>query len=115
MDDVIFSEFKGTGNMEIMLSRNLANKRLWPALDLDASGTRKEELLLSPEALAGLPRRPKRALAGQRSRARHGGHARKSSASIPTTPRTPKPTQPPMSPSAAEIERDVHRWHGHCC
>ena len=52
MDDVIFSEFKGTGNMEIMLSRALANMRVWPAIDLQASGTRKEELLLSPEALA---------------------------------------------------------------
>lgn len=51
MDDVIFSEFKGTGNMEIMLSRNLANMRVWPAIDLEQSGTRKEELLLSPEAL----------------------------------------------------------------
>ena len=51
MDDVIFSEFKGTGNMEIMLSRNLANMRIWPAIDLEQSGTRKEELLLSPDAL----------------------------------------------------------------
>lgn len=51
MDEVIFNEFKGTGNMEIMLSRELANMRIWPAIDLNASGTRKEELLLSPEAL----------------------------------------------------------------
>jgi transcription termination factor Rho len=51
MDDVIFNEFKGTGNMEIMLSRQLANKRIWPAMDLHSSGTRKEELLLSPEEL----------------------------------------------------------------
>lgn len=51
MDDVIFSEFKGTGNMEIMLSRNLANMRIWPAIDLEQSGTRKEELLLSADAL----------------------------------------------------------------
>jgi len=51
MDDVIFNEFKGTGNMEIMLSRELANLRIWPAIDLNQSGTRKEELLLSPEAL----------------------------------------------------------------
>ena len=64
MDDVIFSEFKGTGNMEIMLSRNLANKRLWPALDLDASGTRKEELLLTPEALAA-SHAARRTLAGR--------------------------------------------------
>ncbi len=52
MDEVIFNEFKGTGNMEIMLSRQLANMRVWPAIDLNASGTRKEERLLSPEALS---------------------------------------------------------------
>ena len=51
MDDVIFNEFKGTGNMEIMLSRELADRRLWPAIDMNQSGTRKEERLLSPEAL----------------------------------------------------------------
>ena len=51
MDEVIFSEFKGTGNMEIMLSRDLANRRIWPAIDLNLSGTRKEELLLTPQAL----------------------------------------------------------------
>ena len=51
MDEVIFNEFKGTGNMEIMLSRELANRRIWPAIDLGQSGTRKEERLLSPEAL----------------------------------------------------------------
>jgi transcription termination factor Rho len=50
MDDVIFNEFKGTGNMEIMLSRDMANIRLWPAIDLQVSGTRKEELLLGKEA-----------------------------------------------------------------
>ncbi|MHC5112772.1 MAG: transcription termination factor Rho, partial [Planctomycetota bacterium] len=51
MDDVIFNEFKGTGNMEIMLSREMANRRVWPAIDLNPSGTRKEELLLEPAAL----------------------------------------------------------------
>ncbi len=51
MDDVIFSEFKGTGNMEIMLDRSLANKRVWPAIDLQQSGTRKEELLLNEQEL----------------------------------------------------------------
>jgi transcription termination factor Rho len=51
MDEVIFNEFKGTGNMEIMLSRDMANRRLWPAIDLNLSGTRKEERLLTPEAL----------------------------------------------------------------
>jgi transcription termination factor Rho len=45
MDDVIFEEFKGTGNMELVLSRKLADRRIWPAIDLHASGTRKEEKL----------------------------------------------------------------------
>jgi len=49
MDSVIFEEFKGTGNAELKLDRSLANKRIFPAIDVDASGTRKEELLLSPE------------------------------------------------------------------
>jgi transcription termination factor Rho len=51
MDQVIFEEFKGTGNMELVLDRNLANQRIYPALDIAASGTRKEELLLSPQQL----------------------------------------------------------------
>jgi transcription termination factor Rho len=64
MDEVIFEEFKGTGNMELVLDRKLADRRIWPAVDLNKSGTRKEELLLSEEecgklwvlrnALAGL-------------------------------------------------------------
>ncbi len=51
MDEVIFEEFKGTGNMELKLDRRLADKRLFPAVDVDASGTRKEELLMSSEEL----------------------------------------------------------------
>ena len=51
MDDVIFEEFKGTGNMEIHLDRKLVDKRVFPAIDIQKSGTRKEELLLSPEDL----------------------------------------------------------------
>jgi transcription termination factor Rho len=51
MDEVIFEEFKGTGNMELKLDRRLADKRIFPAVDVDASGTRKEELLMSPEEL----------------------------------------------------------------
>jgi transcription termination factor Rho len=50
-DEVIFEEFKGTGNMEIRLRRELAEKRIFPAIDVDASSTRKEELLLTPEEL----------------------------------------------------------------
>jgi transcription termination factor Rho len=51
MDEVIFEEFKGTGNMELKLDRRLADKRIFPAVDVDPSGTRKEEILLSPEEL----------------------------------------------------------------
>jgi transcription termination factor Rho len=50
-DEVIFEEFKGTGNMELRLRRELAEKRIFPAIDVDASGTRKEELLLGPDEL----------------------------------------------------------------
>ena len=51
MDEVIFEEFKGTGNMELRLSRQLADRRIFPAVDVNASGTRREELLFSPEEL----------------------------------------------------------------
>jgi len=51
MDEVIFEEFKGTGNMEIHLDRKLSDKRIFPAIDINRSGTRKEELLLSPDEL----------------------------------------------------------------
>ena len=51
MDEVIFEEFKGTGNMEIVLDRGLADKRIFPAIDIDKSGTRKEDLLLDPVEL----------------------------------------------------------------
>ncbi|MGB9823104.1 transcription termination factor Rho [Thermodesulfovibrio sp.] len=51
MDDVIFEEFKGTGNMEVHLDRKLADKRIFPSIDIGASGTRKEELLVPPDVL----------------------------------------------------------------
>ncbi|XVX22069.1 transcription termination factor Rho [Actinomycetota bacterium] len=51
MDEVIFEEFKGTGNMELKLDRQLANRRIFPAVDVNASGTRREEILLAPEEL----------------------------------------------------------------
>jgi transcription termination factor Rho len=64
MDEVIFEEFKGTGNMEIVLDRSLVDRRIWPAVDIFQSGTRREEVLLDPaeyqkivlmrKALAGL-------------------------------------------------------------
>ena len=51
MDDVIFEEFKGTGNMELHLDRRLVDKRVWPAIDVNRSGTRREGLLMDPEEL----------------------------------------------------------------
>jgi transcription termination factor Rho len=54
MDDVIFEEFKGTGNMELHLDRNLFNKRIFPAINLPKSSTRREELLVTPESLKGM-------------------------------------------------------------
>jgi transcription termination factor Rho len=51
-DTVIFEEFKGTGNAELKLDRKIADKRVWPAIDIDPSGTRKEEILLAPDELA---------------------------------------------------------------
>jgi transcription termination factor Rho len=51
MDDVIFEEFKGTGNMEVYLDRKISDRRVFPAIDINRSGTRKEELLLSPDEL----------------------------------------------------------------
>lgn len=51
LDQVVFEEFKGTGNMELILDRNLSNKRIYPAIDIEQSGTRKEELLLSDKVL----------------------------------------------------------------
>jgi transcription termination factor Rho len=51
MDEVIFEEFKGTGNSEIVLDRKVADKRVFPAIDIARSGTRKEELLVPPDQL----------------------------------------------------------------
>ena len=51
MDELIFQEFKGTGNMELVLDRRLADRRVYPAIDISQSGTRKEERLLRPEVL----------------------------------------------------------------
>ena len=79
MDEVIFEEFKGTGNMEIRLDRKLADKRIFPAIDIEMTGTRKEELLM--DAGRGghgveAPRRAARAGAGGRHRAAHQQGAR---------------------------------------
>ncbi|MGL1888452.1 MAG: transcription termination factor Rho, partial [Reichenbachiella sp.] len=52
MDEVIFEEFKGTGNMELQLDRKLANKRVYPAIDIPASGTRREDLLIDKDELS---------------------------------------------------------------
>lgn len=64
MDDVIFEEFKGTGNMELVLHRGLAEQRIWPAIDIKKSGTRKEEKLRSPEVQNKI-NLVRRALSGQ--------------------------------------------------
>jgi transcription termination factor Rho len=66
MDDVIFHEFKGTGNTELVLSRDLFEKRIFPCIDIAKSGTRKEEKLISPEALPRL-HALRRALVGKKS------------------------------------------------
>ena len=71
MDEVIFEEFTGTGNMELHLSRELADKHLFPAIDVAASGTRHEELLFSPEEAAVVTR-----LRGELARARRAGGGR---------------------------------------
>ena len=52
MDEVIFEEFKGTGNMELQLDRRLSNRRIYPAIDVQASGTRREDLLLDAKDLS---------------------------------------------------------------
>ena len=54
MDDIIFEEFKGTGNMELCLDRNMAEKRIFPAIDIYKSSTRREDLLLSKEEMDSL-------------------------------------------------------------
>lgn len=54
MDDAIFQEFKGTGNMEMVLSRDLADRRIWPSIDITKSGTRREEKILAPDVLEGV-------------------------------------------------------------
>lgn len=54
MDDVVYEEFKGTGNMEMVLDRKLSEKRVFPAIDIPKSGTRREDLLLSPEEMQGI-------------------------------------------------------------
>jgi len=63
MDEVIFEEFKGTGNMELRLRREFADKRIYPAIDVDASGTRREELLMGKEEL-GIVWKLRRVLSG---------------------------------------------------
>ncbi|SFI97639.1 transcription termination factor Rho [Planctomicrobium piriforme] len=54
MDEAIFQEFKGTGNMEMVLSRDLADRRIWPSIDISKSGTRREEKIIDPELLDGI-------------------------------------------------------------
>jgi transcription termination factor Rho len=72
MDDMIFEEFKGTGNMELVLDRNLAERRIFPAIDLRASGTRRDELLYSEEEWAALNLLRRRAAAAMPGPAMEG-------------------------------------------
>lgn len=64
MDDIIYQEFKGTGNLDLVLRRKCAEQRLWPAIDINQSGTRKEHLLLDKAALSDIIE-IRRKLAGQ--------------------------------------------------
>ena len=84
MDEVIFEEFKGTGNCDIYLDRHLADKRVFPAIDLNRSGTRKEELLLDPEVLNKV----------WILRPHHGAHERRGHHGLPAWTRcaAPRPT-----------------------
>ena len=66
MDDVVFEEFKGTGNMELVLDRKLSEKRIFPAVDIVKSGTRRDDLLLDPQEREGVETM-RRALNGMRS------------------------------------------------
>jgi transcription termination factor Rho len=66
MDDVVFEEFKGTGNMELVLDRKLSEKRIFPAIDIVKSGTRREDLLLSDDEQAAVDNM-RRAFNGMRS------------------------------------------------
>ena len=66
MDDVVFEEFKGTGNMELVLDRKLSEKRIFPAVDIVKSGTRRDDLLLAPQEREGVENM-RRALNGMRS------------------------------------------------
>ena len=84
MDTVIFEEFKGTGNAELKLDRKIADKRVFPAIDIDPSGTRKEEILLAPDELA-VVHKLRKALHPQWARSRR-------SSSCSTTSRRPGPT-----------------------
>ena len=71
MDDLIFQEFKGTGNMELVLDRKLSDRRVWPAIDLEQSGTRREEKLLPPQTLHAATML-RRTLSHDAPRRRHG-------------------------------------------
>ncbi len=103
MDEVIFQEFKGTGNMELVLDRRLADRRVFPAMDISQSGTRKEERLLPPEVLAA--RHAAAAHPGGDEAGRGDGDAgQASSASTPPTP--PSSTVSPCRPVERPLLRD---------
>ena len=71
MDELIFQEFKGTGNMELVLDRKISDQRIYPAVDIFLTGTRREELLLQPDLdkINIIRRRPRRPQTGRSDRA----------------------------------------------
>ena len=85
MDEVIFEEFKGTGNMELRLRREFADKRIFPAIDVDASSTRREELLMSREEL-NIVWKLRRVLGGPGQPAGSGDAARPAAQDLRATP-----------------------------
>ncbi len=91
MDDVIFQEFKGTGNLEIMLDRKLSERRIFPAIDISNSGTRKEEKLFDPETMPRI-NLLRRALAGKKVGRCHGVVAQ-GAERLEREPRIPRPVE----------------------
>ena len=109
MDEVIFEEFKGTGNMELRLDRRLAERRIYPAIDVDASSTRHEELLFDRKQLQQVWKL-RRVLSGMASDSGSGPPASRcsSTASAPSGPTT---SSWPRSPRADAPSRPGATWH----
>ena len=85
MDELIFQEFKGTGNMELVLDRKLADRRVWPAIDIEQSGTRREEKLLAARNAARSHDAPPHAVDACTTSTRWSSSRRSSASSNRTT------------------------------